>query len=239
MIKTVIVDDVSAFIDVVIHHLSHKSEFHVVHTFTSAIEALEFLSQNEIDLVFLDIDMPDLSGLDLIESLKNKTKIRLPQFILITGHQQFALNGYEYGVIDYIVKPYTYKRFSQAIDRFIEYYELQRKAEGTDMDFFFTDSDGKKVRINFEDIVYVEGSGNYIHIYKKDKRIILLKTMNEIAQILDSKSFIRVHKSYILSLNHIEAIANGELQIKYKNDLVNIPIGRTHKEEVKRRLGIE
>ncbi len=237
MIRCIVIDDIQEFIDIISSHIAFKKELNLIATFTNPIEAKDFMIENETDLVFLDIDMPHLSGLELIESLRAKNGIKLPKFILTTGHDEFALKGFEYGVTDYIVKPVTYKRFDQAVDRYLDYHQKQHghKTE-THM---FVESEGKKLKVEFEDIVYIEGSGNYISIFKKDKRIVLLKTLSDMEQNLNPKNFMRIHKSFIVAINKIISFANNETQVSYKNEIVNIPIGRTFKEAFKKQIGID
>jgi DNA-binding LytR/AlgR family response regulator len=239
MIQCIIIDDRQEAIDIVVSHLESKPSVELIETFTNSIHGMEFIINNSVDLVFLDIDMPDLSGIELIESLKEKNGFKLPKFILTTGHQEFALKGFEYGVVDYILKPVTYKRFNQAIDRYLENYTPQKLDKPTLTNFFFAESEGKKIRVDYEDIVYIEGSGNYISLFKKDKRLVLLKTLNDMEKILSSSAFMRVHKSFIVALKQIESVANNEAQIRYKNEIIPIPIGRTFKEEFRKRLKLD
>ncbi len=239
MISCIIIDDKQDAIDIIVSHLTAKSDIKLVNTFTSSIQGLDFIIQNQIDLVFLDIDMPDLSGLELIEYLKAKTGFILPQFILATGHEEFALKSYDYGVIDYIIKPISFKRFNQAVDRYLESLVNKKLVLANQDTFFFAETEGKKIRVDYEDILYIEGSGNYISLFKKDKRLILLRTLNDMEQMLNPNNFMRVHKSFIVAINKIISFANNEIQVTYKNEIVNIPIGRTFKEVFKKRLGLE
>jgi two-component system, LytTR family, response regulator len=240
MITCIIIDDRQEHIDIIVIHLKSKPELKLLQTFTNSIIALDYITHNKVDLIFLDIDIPHLSGIELIESLQSISNFKLPHFILTTGHPEFALQGFEFGVVDYILKPVSYKRFHQAIERFLETKGGSiQEINSEQTEFFFAESEGKKIRVNFEDIIYIEGSGNYISIFKKDKRLVLLKTLNDMEDILNNKLFMRVHKSFIVSINHIEAYANSEAQLKYKGEAVNIPIGRTYKEAFKKRLKIE
>ncbi len=237
MINCVIIDDIEEASDIIVSHLAFKSEIKILRTFTNSILGMEFIINNEVDLVFLDIDMPDLSGIEIIETLRAKNSFKLPKFILTTGHDEFALKGFEYGVLDYIVKPVTYRRFNQAVDRYLEYY--QKQIEHNPETFLFVENEGKKLRLDFEDIVYIEGSGNYISVFKSDKRIVLLKTLTDMEQCLNPKYFMRIHKSFIVAINKIVSIANNEAQVNFKNEAINIPIGRTYKEAFKKRLGLD
>jgi two-component system, LytTR family, response regulator len=236
MIQCIIIDDRQEAIDIVISHLESKPEIHLVKIFTNPILGLDFIINNTVDLVFLDIDMPQLSGIELIESLKEKNGFKLPDFILTTGHQEFALKGFEYGVIDYILKPVSFKRFNIAVDRYLNAKATKTIESKGDDGFFFGESEGKKIRIDIEDIIYIEGSGNYISLYKKDRRLVLLRTLNEMEKMLDSNAFMRIHKSYIVAIKKIDAVTNNEAHIKYKDENIILPIGRTFKEEFMKRL---
>jgi two-component system, LytTR family, response regulator len=239
MINCIIIDDIEEAAEIIVSHLEFKPEIKILKTFTNSILGMEFIIKNEVDLVFLDIDMPDLSGIELIETLSLKKELKLPKFILTTGHQEFALKGFEYGVFDYIVKPVTYKRFSTAIDRYIEFFKSQSRESTQNDTFFFAETEGKKVRINFDEILYIESAGNYVSIHKVDKRHVLLKSLAEIEQMLDPKIFMRIHKSFIVAFNHISSVTNSEVYIQHQKDNIAIPIGRTYKDEFRKRLNLD
>jgi two-component system, LytTR family, response regulator len=232
----IIIDDKQEAIDVIVTHLQSKPKLHLLQTFLNPVEGMDFIYNNKVDLVFLDIDMPKLTGIELIDSLRLKNGFLLPDFILITGHEEYALKGYEYGVIDYIMKPVSFKRFNQAVDRYLESKETILQKKLNDISFFFGEAEGKKIRIDIEDIIYIESESNYINIFKKDRRIVLLRSLNEMEELLGQQNFIRTHKSFIVALKQIESVTNNEAFIKYKGESIAIPIGRTFKAEFKKRL---
>jgi len=204
---------------------------------TDAIAALAFLDSNKPDIIFLDIEMPGITGIEFIKNLKAKWGNNMPKIVLTTGHEEYALSGYEHGVADYLLKPITFSRFKQCTDRIID--ELDKRNSPTDKtNFFFAEDDGKKVRINFDDIIYVEGGGNYIVIVCHENIKAIYKTMNAILEILPCDKFIRVHKSYLVAINQVHAVRGNEIIIKLKDADKTIPIGTKFKENVLRQLGI-
>ncbi len=236
MKNCIIIDDKQESIDILVHHLKSKPQLHLLHTFLNSVEGMDFIYNHKVDLVFLDIDMPKLTGMELIDSLRLKNGFKLPDFILITGHEAYALKGYEYGVADYIMKPVSFKRFNQSIDRYIENKVEKPQTFEQEIDFFFGESEGKKIRIDVDDIIYIESEGNYVNIFKKDRRIVLLRSLNMMEEFLSPKNFIRTHKSFIVGLKYIDAVNNHEVFIKYKGETVKIPIGRTFKSSFMKRL---
>jgi two-component system, LytTR family, response regulator len=236
MIKCIIVDDIEAAIEVIEFHLKSRPDFRLKATFTNALEALEYALKEDIDLIFLDVDMPKLNGLDFMERLTQTKKVGLPSFILITGFTEYAVQSYEYSVIDYIVKPVTLKRFNLALEKYIESQASINKRPKPIEDFFFADHEGKKVRVNFEDIIYIESTGNYISIYKSEGRITIYKTLQSTMDILDSHQFIRVHKSYIVAVKHLVAIDNSELILLGMKDPIKVPLGTSYKQALAKRM---
>ena len=182
--------------------------------------------------------MPHLNGLDFIESLRLKLGNEAPKFILTTGYDQYALEGFEQGAIDYLMKPIGFKRFNIAIDRVLIDFTKRKIKEPKLLDFFFAEVNNEKIKICFSDIAYVEAGGNYITIYGNTMKLLIYKSMSGILDILPASNFIRVHKSYIISINHIEAIKGNEASIKIGQTNKTIPIGAGYKENVLRILKI-
>jgi DNA-binding LytR/AlgR family response regulator len=201
---------------------------------TDPIEALTFLDAETVDCIYLDVEMPQLSGIEFMEALKAKFGHNMPKIILITAYDQYALTGYDYGVFDYILKPISFKRFKISVDRLLATFNHVEE----NRDFLFVDVDGKKLKINFTDIVYVEGAGNYIFIATAEKKIICYKTLTHLLELLPQNNFVRVHKSFIVSLSGIEAMRGNEVFVTLKNASKNIPIGTTYKDNLLRILKI-
>jgi two-component system, LytTR family, response regulator len=236
----IVIDDNEDAIKLMTRHIGSNPQLSLLASFTDPVEAQHYLESAQIDLVFVDIQMPQLTGLELIEILQSKKNYRLPHFILTTGYSEYALESYEYGVMDYIVKPVTLKRFSTAVDRYLSNTQVS-SVQGIAMqkdNFFFADVSGVKTRIEMKDIVYIEGAGNYISIFLSESRIVLHKTMNSLIDMLDAQDFIRIHKSVVVSVSHIQGLRGNELFVNHKDMQVVLPIGITYKRTVIERLKI-
>ncbi len=232
MISCIIIDDQIEAVEIIESHVKNKSELTLVKTFTNPLEALSFVEKNNIDLVFIDVQMPHLNGLDFIESLRAKKGSDIPKFVLTTGYDEYALSGFEQGAVDYLLKPVGFKRFNIAIDRIIANFPKTEKIEPLKIDFFFADANGQKIKIQYADIAYILADSNYITVYGKNLKAMIYKNLTSIKNVLKSDNFIRVHKSYIVSIKHINAIKGNELILN--NDVANIaiPIGATYKENL-------
>lgn len=233
-ISCVVVDDQAESLDLMINHIKNCPLLSVKYSTQDPIQALAFLDQEPVDCIFLDIEMPQMTGLEFIETLKAKLGNDSPKIILITGYGEYALTGYEYGVFDYLLKPISFKRFKIAVDRLWNTVS-QKVAED---DFFFADAEGKKIKIKFSEIIYVEGAGNYVYIITEEKKIVWYKTMNGIQELLPKNKFIRIHKSYIISINNIKSVRGNEVFLMLKGNSKNFPIGITYKEHLLKSLGI-
>jgi DNA-binding LytR/AlgR family response regulator len=236
MIQCIVIDDSEEAIKLLKRHIGAKPNLSLKATFIDAAEALSYLEQETVDLVFIDIRMPVMSGLELIEILQAKKTIRLPHFILTTGHSEYALESYNYEIMDYILKPVTFKRFSIAVDKYINKTQQQKIELPVRDNFFFAEIEGVKTRINSADIVYIEGAGNYISIFTTTTRILLHKTMTSLVELLDEKQFIRIHKSILVSVHYIRGIRGNDLFLDYQGKQVQVPIGITYKKTLAERL---
>ena len=176
----------------------------------SAFEAMVALQNNQIDLIFLDIHMPDFSG---IEFIKNTEK--LPLIIFTTAYSRYAVEGFEHNAVDYLLKPISFERFVKAVNRAYEMYKLKNKTISVDdsKEYIFVKADYKSVKINFDDILYIEGLKDYIKIITKEKTVLTLMRMKHIEEKLPSDKFIRVHRSYIISIKNIESVKKSNVQI--------------------------
>jgi two-component system, LytTR family, response regulator len=220
MINCIIIDDQKEAIEVIESHLKSKIEFSLNASFIKPLEALSYLEKNEIDLVFIDIQMP-------------------PKFIFVTGFSNYAIDGFEQGVVDFLLKPVTFKRFNIAMDRFIAQWNEKPSASSPQTDYFFVEVQGQKQKIKFADITYIESAGNYITIFKSDERLTIYQSLYSIKSILDSQNFMQVHKSYIINLNHIESVKGLDLFVKYKSETQSVPMSNTYKDQILKRLGIK
>ncbi len=238
MITCIIVDDHQEAIDVLRIHLKNITVLGLKATFTNPLEALEYLNKNKIDLLFLDVEMPNFSGLDFLDHLNAKSGTPIPKIIFITGHHSYAVTGYDKGVSDYLLKPVSLSRLKLAIDRLLPSFRNMSDSEPKNS-FFFVDSDNKKLRIDFADILYIEAAGNYVTIATKAKKYMIHDSLSSIAGSLPEKDFLRTHKSHITSVSNIRSVSATELNVTFEGVSKNIPIGPTYKVGVFKSLGIE
>ena len=196
------------------------------------LEAMEVLKNEQVDILLLDIQMPELTGVEFLKTLKNK-----PATIFTTAYSEYALEGYELDVIDYLVKPFSLDRFIQAINKATAYLDLKRKAiEGNgasfDQEFVLLHADHKIYKVKLNEIEYIEGLKEYVSYYTREKRIIVLQSLKSIEESLPPDKFIRIHRSYIVPIDKIKSLDGNQVQIGNKL----IPIGRSYKDEVMKKL---
>ncbi|HKB44175.1 MAG TPA: LytTR family DNA-binding domain-containing protein [Chitinophagaceae bacterium] len=229
MINCIIVDDEQHAIDILDHYVKQTPHLNLVASFTNPIEALQLLGQQKIDLAFLDIQMPELSGIDLIKAIQGKTKV-----ILTTAYSEFALEGYELYVVDYLMKPIRLPRFLAAVQKAVEQInagnETQKETAEDDYIFVKTESKGKLLKINLGDIDYIESMKNYMAIHRGGQKTLVYTSMKELEDRLPKKKFIRVHKSFIIPVSRITGIEGNLLRLK--NVTAEILIGENYKAEL-------
>ena len=189
-------------------------------TFDNALTGLSYLNNNKVDLLFLDINMDELSGIELLESSKITSQV-----IITTAYQEYALKGYELQITDYLLKPFTFNRFLQAVNK-AQQNLSQRTADKQQVDFIFVKTENRLEKIMIGDILYIEGMRDYLRIHTANKKIMTLQSFNELEQLLPSHLVCRVHKSYMIAINKIDAIERGRIKI---GDQL-IPVSETYKE---------
>jgi DNA-binding LytR/AlgR family response regulator len=229
MINCIIVDDEQHAIDILQHYIKQTPYLNLVASFTNPLEALELLGQQKIDLVFLDIQMPEISGIDFIKTIHGKIKV-----ILTTAYSEFALEGYDLYVVDYLMKPIRQTRFLAAVQKVMEQIGVVKDAQSNpaDDDYIFvkTESKGKLLKINLADIDFIESFKNYMAIHRGEQKTLVYTSMKELEERLPKKQFIRVHKSFIIPISKITGI-EGNL-VRIKNVSSEIQIGENYKAEL-------
>jgi DNA-binding LytR/AlgR family response regulator len=232
--QCLIVDDERAAHLVLQNYIERVAVLTFAQSCYSAIEAINYLHTNEVDIIFLDINMPELTGLEFLATFKNA-----PRVILTTAYSEFALDAYELGVVDYLLKPIPFPRFLKAINRISEqaaYLPSPAQAAPPSLttipDSIFVQVDGTKRRILFTDLKYVQSYGNYVKIYTDKEMYLSPMTTNEIEANLPDTHFVRCHKSYIIALQRIESVSGKELII---SDVI-IPIGNSFRQMVLSKL---
>jgi DNA-binding LytR/AlgR family response regulator len=231
MINCIIVDDEQHAIDILVHYVKQTPHLNLVATTINPIEALQIVATQKVDLIFLDIQMPELSGMDLIKAINGKSKV-----ILTTAYSEFALESYELDVVDYLLKPVRLPRFLQAVQKAVkeleEHYDEKHTITDAEDDYIFvkTESKGKLLKINLDEIDYIEGMKNYVAIFCGGKKTLVYTSMKDLEERLPKKQFIRVHKSFIIPITKITGIEGNLLRLK--NVTAEILIGDNYKADL-------
>ncbi|TAF72741.1 MAG: DNA-binding response regulator [Bacteroidetes bacterium] len=227
MIKAIAIDDEPLALKV-IQALCDKTDFiQLEKTFTQPTEALKHLRKFPADLIFVDIHMPSMTGIKLVEALEQNTMV-----IFSTAFSEYAAKSYELNAIDYLLKPISQKRFEQATQKAKEFYDFIQKKDQTAEKYIFIRADFSLIKIALADILYIEGLADYLKIHIKDRKTIITRmTMKDMVEKLPSNDFIRVHRSFILPFSKIQAVRNLTIFIENQE----IPIGRTYVDEFNSR----
>jgi two-component system LytT family response regulator len=225
LIKCIIVEDETLAQQVIQSHLQKINSFELVGICNNAIEAKEILGKQEVDLIFLDIQLPGMTGLNFLRSLENP-----PLVVLTTAYAEYALESYEFNVIDYLLKPISFERFSKTVNKLTvgRLFNQPLKDIENINDHIFIKSNNKFFKVNFSEIVYIESMKDYLKIHTTEYKLITHQTMNDMEKILSAKQFIRIHKSYIVSLGFIKTIYGNSVEIGN----TTLPIGINYKEKV-------
>ncbi|WP_121965009.1 LytTR family DNA-binding domain-containing protein [Myroides sp. N17-2] len=226
-LKCLVVDDEPLARRAIIDYIAKVEFLEVTDSCSSAIEALELIEQNKYDLMFLDINMPYLSGIDFLESVKQP-----PMVIFTTAYSEYALEGFRLQVVDYLLKPIAFKRFYQAVVKAKDLYCLttssKAEAPATTDNSVYVKHDDSYVKIEWTEIMYIEAMQNYLKLHLKDRCLIIHQTMIAIEELLPKDHFFRIHKSYLININHIDSISGGRVIIKD----IELPISRMRKESL-------
>ncbi|MBJ6367542.1 LytR/AlgR family response regulator transcription factor [Snuella sedimenti] len=225
MITAIAIDDEPKAVQVIQHHVSKIDSLELIAHFYNARDALQFLRQNPVDLMFLDINMPHMSGLELLDGLQSK-----PQIVFTTAYSEFAVDSYAYNAVDYLLKPFEFDRFQIAIHK----VEARLASLKQQNQFFFIRDGFKNIKVEFETILFVKGAGNYLDITTKDKVFSPRMTFMELVAKLPASQFVRVHQSFMVNISEINKIENNHVYI----DGQKIAIGNRYKEVLFKRLNL-
>ena len=236
-LRCLVVDDDPLSVQVVLNCIGNTPFLTAVGSFTNPIEAAENLRTAPVDLLFLDVEMPLLSGIELLGTLQHP-----PLVVLITSSKDYAVQAFEHAVVDYLVKPVSYARFLQAAQKALEVAERQAastttgsdaiQATAPDADFTFVKVDNKLVRVDFDDVRYVEALGDYVHIVTSQQKLIVYSTMKAVEEKFPIGRFVRAHRSFIVNFNRVQALEDNSIVLDGKN----IPVGQTYLRDVMQRL---
>lgn len=232
-LKCMIIDDEEGAHLVLRHYIKQLKQLDLQQSFYNPIEAMEYMYENPVDLIFLDINMPGISGLEMLKALKNP-----PLVVLTTAYKEYALESYEYRVVDYLVKPFDLARFMAAIDNVFSRYTpinetTDSNQEEKETSYLLLRVDGDTLKLYFDEITHLQSWGNYVKVFTKEKQYLSPITTTEIEKKLDRKRFMRIHKSHIVALNQIKKISGG--QVELERGLI-LPIGSTYKRELLERF---
>ena len=220
-----IVEDELLAQQVIVSHLEKVQGFYLVGVCKNAPEAAALLSSQQIDLIFLDIELPGMTGLNFLRSLPDP-----PLVVFTTAYAEYALEGYEFNVIDYLLKPISFERFSRTINKIVDGRLFTQINQGNkeEPDHIFIKSSNKFFKVKFAEILFIEGMKDYLKIHTREYQLVTHQTMNEMEKILSGQPFTRVHKSYIVGNNAIRSIEPNAIII----DKHTIPVGSTYKEKL-------
>lgn len=226
-IKAIIIDDEPLARNVLREYAKKLPSLNIIGECEDPICAHQLMQQSAIDLIFLDINMPKLSGIEFLKTLKNP-----PLVIFTTAYSEYALDGYELNVIDYLKKPFSFERFCKAYFRAEELLQLKESASKTESferikDFIFIKSDKKTIKVDLNEIYYIEGLGDYIKLYTLNKKFVTNLSMKKIESLLPTESFYRIHKSFIISVSKIESIEGNTVKINN----IKLPIGNIYRQD--------
>jgi len=210
-----LIDDEPPALALLEKYILQSQSLQLLCSFSDAIAALEFLKKNSVDLLFIDINMPDISGLDLVRSLQNK-----PMIIFTTAHKKYALEGFELDAIDYLLKPISLERFTKAVNKAGEYFRFIKKPVTEKNQSLFVYSEYRLIKINLDEIEYIESLEDYIRIHlTNSKPILTLMTMKGVLDKLPGRFFKRIHRSYIVPVNKVRSVQNRKVRLASGTDL--------------------
>ena len=219
------VDDEPLALDIIEAYVAKYPDLTLVSRCNNAAEASEVLKTHKVDLMFLDINMPEISGLSFIKSLENK-----PLFIFTTAHPDYALEGFDLDAIDYLLKPIAYDRFEKGVDKAMEYLKIKNTSNVVESDLenkhIFVKANQKLIKLSYSDIYFVEAFADYVKIFLADKKIVTLQTMKNMEKKLPVDMFSRVHRSFIVNRQHVASFSTSGCEVNG----VKIPIGKNYKD---------
>ena len=236
MLNVLIVDDEPLALDVLETYIGQMPELRLVKRCSNALEANEALKSNDIDLMFLDIQMPQLTGIDFVKTLSDP-----PMIVFTTAYPNYAIQGFDLNALDYLLKPISLERFMKAVNKAVDQAEMENMeltqtsgapAVNDGLDFFFVKADKKLVKVNFDDIIYIEGLKDYVIIRLHLGRVITLQTMKNLEERLPKNLFRRIHRSFIVAMDKVLAIEGNMVEVMEKDKPKLLPIGKNYRDDL-------
>jgi DNA-binding LytR/AlgR family response regulator len=227
MIRAIAIDDEPLALQIIAHYCAMSEDIELVQTFTSTSKALQAIAAAPPDLIFLDVNMPEMSGIQFYQSLKNP-----PPLVFTTAYHEYAVDGFDLNALDYLLKPISKERFDKAVEKVLEYY-LLRNAQSASA-FLFIRCDHSNHKVYYDEILYIEALDDYVKIYRKNKpRLVARASLKNMLTQLPENQFIRVHRSFVVNTSHLDSIAQKSIQIGGSE----IPIGDTYKQNINKNQG--
>jgi len=230
--KCIAIDDEPFALELIAGYIQRTPFLELAGTFTNPFKAMSFLMNTKVDLIFLDINMPELSGIQLLKSLSTTPKV-----VFTTAYTEYGAESYDYNAVDYLLKPVKFERFLKAVNKVIDISSKENAKNETIKehdDFIYIKSGTQTIKVPVDEILYIEGAGNYMTFFTLNKKIMSLFSMNELIHILPRDKFVRIHKSYIIAVKHINVIEKSRVII----NKVPIPIGITYREHFSKIIKI-
>ncbi|WP_109831951.1 LytR/AlgR family response regulator transcription factor [Reichenbachiella versicolor] len=237
-INCLIIDDEKLARDYLKNYVDKVPQLHLLDSFNSPLKAMDLIKSGKVDLVFLDIQMPGLTGVEFVKSLK-----AVPEIIFTTAYQEYALEGFNLNVVDYLLKPFSFERFFQAVNKVIDKFENQKEQPllpiesqaSIQQTYLTVKADRRLYKINFDDLIYVEGQKAYVTFHTNaKKKVMALLSLKELEESLPSDQFIRIHKSYIVSIQDITGLEGNMLEVGE----LRLPVGSSYRSEVMNMFGV-
>ncbi|NNE29721.1 MAG: response regulator transcription factor [Saprospiraceae bacterium] len=227
--NVIIVDDEPLALEVIETYVEQIAELNLVGKCQNALEANELLRNNQVDLMFLDIQMPQITGIDFLKSLDNP-----PMVIFTTAYADYAVEGFELNAVDYLMKPISLDRFMKAVNKARENFERAPESSSTEegAEFIFVKADKKLIKLFYKDIIYIEGLKDYVIMRHESGRTITLQTMKSLEKKLPEGTFKRIHRSYIVNMAKINAVLGNMVEVTEKGQAKHIPVGKNYREDL-------
>jgi DNA-binding LytR/AlgR family response regulator len=230
MITCIAIDDEPKALEVIERYCLKTSLVDLKATFREPVKAIEYLNREKTELIFLDINMPDISGMQLVQTLSPR-----PMVIFTTAYSHYAVESYDLNAVDYLLKPITFDRFLAAINKAAAALPSKSSASNDDEATVFIKSGPQTYQVKVGDILYLEKDGNYVTVHLKDKNILIRENMGDIFDLVPAAEFVRVHKSYVVAIKHISMIEVHQMVINGEK----IPVGSTYRDALRSRLGLK
>lgn len=233
MINTLIVDDEPLALDILETYIEQIPNLNLVKRCENALEARDALKEHSIDLMFLDIQMPQITGIDFVKTLANP-----PLVVFTTAYPNFAIEGFELNALDYLLKPVSFERFNKAVNKAMEKLDMHHSKKQTQdteesaHDYIFVKADKKFVKVKYSEIIYVEGLKDYVIIRTLTGRVITLQTMKSLEDKLPHNMFMRIHRSYIVNIDKINAIVGNMVEVTERNEVKQLPVGKNYRDDL-------